>query len=365
MNLVLKNKEAGQLRALCIKAETKGALTPAILKIIYRKKWFKLFVPKKLGGLGLSLPVALKYEEQLAYIDGSLGWTITLCAGANLFSGYIEKNESVKIFNKDKVCFGGSGAATGTARQVKGGYIINGFWKYATGAPHLTHFTANCIIEKDGKAILNEEGTLLLRSFFFKKSEVTIQEDWNTMGLKATAGHSFSVKDLKVNIDRCFVIDPSCVTLAGNIYKYPFLPFAEATIAVNTLGMTRHFLDEALRIALQRQEQKKTDKAQFREIKTGIQTVLQQIKQQSGALYSNINQSWKELISKGSISEECINETATLSRILVKMCRSAVTDIFPYCGLAATDETAAINRIFRDIFTASQHGLLTFASKET
>ncbi|MCH5599545.1 hypothetical protein [Niabella ginsengisoli] len=66
---------------------------------------------------------------------------------------------------------GGSGAVGGIAEQVKDGYVVNGFWKYATGAPHLTHFTANCYIQKDGKPILNEDGSKSIRSFSLRKKK--------------------------------------------------------------------------------------------------------------------------------------------------------------------------------------------------
>ncbi|MCH5682919.1 hypothetical protein LWM68_00665 [Niabella sp. W65] len=43
--------------------------------------------------------------------------------------------------------------------------MVNGFWRYATGAPHLTHFTANCTIEEDGRPLLNEDNRPVVRSF--------------------------------------------------------------------------------------------------------------------------------------------------------------------------------------------------------
>src|SRR5690606_14253902 len=78
-----------QLRGFSNRAEADGVLTPEQLAIIYDRRWFKLFVPRRLGGLELSLPEAVRLEEELAWIDGSLGWTVTLCAGANLFVGYV------------------------------------------------------------------------------------------------------------------------------------------------------------------------------------------------------------------------------------------------------------------------------------
>src|SRR5690606_50661 len=100
-------------------AEAGGTLTPEQLSIVYAQKWFKLFVPQQLGGLELSLPEGVRLEEELARIDGSLGWTVTLCAGANLFVGYVgqfsDQPIAETVFADPQVCLGGSGQASGRA----------------------------------------------------------------------------------------------------------------------------------------------------------------------------------------------------------------------------------------------------------
>ncbi len=347
MHLELTKKEIAEIKRLCALSETKGRLTPALLNIIYKKKWFKLFVPKQQSGLALHLIDALQLEEQLAAIDGSLGWTVTLCSGANFFAGFMDQQKIGKLFHATKICMGGSGAATGIAEQTKTGYVLTGRWKYATGTPHLTHFTANCVIHRKGKPVLKEDGTPLIRSFYFKRSEVKVHNEWKAMGLKATASHSYSVNKLQVKAERSFLIDATHATLDHPIYTYPFMPFAETTLAVNTLGMTHHLLDEAAAV--------------FAEKKLNNAVILhaqKEIAAMRTAFYNIVEQSWKELISKKKISVKTTKQISTISRQLVKLCRKHATDVYPYCGLSYTAETSETNRVFRDLFTASQHALL-------
>ncbi|RXK58857.1 acyl-CoA dehydrogenase [Lacibacter luteus] len=358
MQLQLNKKEIAGLKRLCALAEQQAALTPALLKIIYKKKWFKLFIPKEQGGLALSLPDALRLEEQLAYIDGSLGWTVTLCAGANFFAGFLDKEKTGKLFHAKNVCLGGSGAATGIATQTKDGYTITGKWKYATGAPHLTHFTANCIIEKNGKTVLHKDGTVMIRSFYFKKSEVKLYNDWEAMGLRATASRSFSVKKIKLKEERSFLIDHAHVTLNDLVYTYPFMPFAETTLAVNTLGMARHFMDEA--IAIIKQKQQKAGNASLQVAMDAVQKAQREIATVATAFYTIADASWQELSEQKKLSGKTTKQISKVSRQLVKLCRTHVAAIYPYCGLSATSQQSEINRVFRDVFTASQHALLTF-----
>src|SRR5688572_3780742 len=100
------------------KAETKKELTSDQLAIIFRENWLNMMVPKTLGGLELSLPEVLKIEEGLAWADGSTAWVVTLCSGAAWFAGFLDPILSEKIFENEKACFAGSGAASGIATKT-------------------------------------------------------------------------------------------------------------------------------------------------------------------------------------------------------------------------------------------------------
>lgn len=351
---------AAELEKYATQAEKKECLQKKQLEIIYKEKWFKLFVPESLGGLGLSLPEALKVEQELATIDGSLGWTVTLCAGATMFVGYLPEKVSKKIFADEEVCFGGSGAITGVAKVTANGYLINGGWKYATGEPHTTIFTANCYIEKDGELIKGKDGKPIYSSFFFYRDEVTIKKDWNTMGLKATAGNSFSVTDLKAGKERMFKIDDKKAKINDSIYHYPFLQFAEVTLAANTIGMTERFLMECAIILERKKFSEKLTKAQIRLYDKKLVEANNYFLKMVDNFHLIVDQSWSELKEKNKISADKLTKVSWVSRSVVKEARDIVAAIYPYCGLSETQCGTTINRVFRDIFTASQHTLLTY-----
>ena len=100
-------------------AEALGQLHPAQLEIIYKQNWFNLFVPKEHGGLGLHLKEGLQIQEGLAWTDGSAGWTVTLCSGANYFIGFLSPEVAKEIFKDPHVCLAGSGHPSGIARKIK------------------------------------------------------------------------------------------------------------------------------------------------------------------------------------------------------------------------------------------------------
>ncbi|MGY3055309.1 alkylation response protein AidB-like acyl-CoA dehydrogenase [Pedobacter sp. UYEF25] len=338
-------------------SEKLGQLHPAILAQAYKENWFKLFVPKIYGGAGKQLPEILRIEEQVAAEDGSLGWIVTLCAGAAWFAGFLDPKLATAIFADEKVCFAGSGAIGGTAFKTENGYLINGHWKYASGALHATIFTANCeVIAQDGSQ--SEEKSEVL-SFILKKEEVKILEGWAYFGLVATGSHAFDVNNLLVPFNRSFKINDG-IQVSGDGFNYPFLQLAETTLAVNSLGMCNHFLALIRTVFLSRSQLKSFSESEQRNFDEILKLALAEIKHLRRSFYQTFDESWSQLIESNNIEENKLLEVSSISRKLAHACWRNVQKLYPYGGLEAANKHSEINRVFRDVHTASQHALLTF-----
>src|SRR6478735_7120509 len=249
MNLIehpsafMKPELIATIRNVASEAEPMKHLHPEQIAIIHQQKWFELFVPVKYNGLGLNLPEALQLEEALAWTDGSVGWTVTLCAGAGWFIGFLDPEIVPVVFDVPNICIAGSGKAAGIAKTIDDGFEITGHWDYATGANWATSFTANCMIEENGAILKNADGSPVIKSFLFLRNEVRIHETWKQIGMIATGSNSFEVNGLRVKNNRAFLIDNRSAVLKDPIYQYPFLQFAETTLAVKSSGMATRFLD--------------------------------------------------------------------------------------------------------------------------
>lgn len=355
-----KNNFSELNAVMAAKAEELGCLPPEWLELIYREKWFKIFVPKDLGGLGCNLPEALQIEEKLAFTDGSLGWTVTLCAGAGWFVGFMEESLRNSIFIDPKLCLAGSGFVGGKADRVGERYNIKGLWTYASGALHASHFTANCALWENGKPICDARGNPVVKAFILGKTEVKILDGWNYMGMIATGSHAFQVENLWIPLNRSFDIDPAKAQLSDLVYQYPFLQFAEATLAVNILGISLH-LQELIALAFWKRDG-------YREYSEKQRKYFQQtFDKQSGkleslkrAFYDSIENSWTELEINRKITPATLKKISQLSRKLTQVCRETNAKLYPFAGLEAAKTHTEINRVWRDFATVSQHALLIF-----
>lgn len=344
---VIKSQLVEKLRQYAGEAERLKQLHPAQLDIIYKQKWFNLFVPVEKGGLQLSLPEVLKLEESLAWIDGSLGWTVTLCAGAGWFIGFLDPSLTQELFTNEKVCLAGSGNASGTATIIPGGYEINGSWDYATGSFAATAFTANCIIYEEGKPLTDKNNEPLIRPFVFLKNEVAIYNNWQRIGMIATASQRFQVTHLKVNQQRAFTIDPEHAVLQHPVYQYPFLPLAETTLAVNTCGMAYRFFELCENMLPGNPERLQKLKGRFDDFKNC-----------RAAFYAVTEASWEQCTQGENVNSGMLQKVSEASKQLAHTARTIVDEWYPYCGMQAADPATEINRVWRNIHTASQHRLL-------
>ena len=341
---------ADAIRAVSAEAERSGCLHPQQLALIYEQRWFSLFVPLAYGGLELSLPAGLRLEEALAWADGSTGWTVTLCGGANWFIGFLQPEIAVELFSDPRVCLAGSGRVSGVARITAEGYEISGHWRYATGAPYATAFTANCRVEKDGMLLRDEKGDPLVYSFLFSKAEVILHEDWRCIGMIATASLSFEVCNQKVPSNRRFAIDGVHAFLPQPIYRYPFLQLAETTLAVNSSGMAARFIGLYEKIWAE-----KTNEG----ILPLPQDLLNQLQILRQSFYEAVEVSWEECSEGRPLPDALLKKVSEASRQLAAGARRLVDELYPWCGLVAANPDTEINRVWRNLHTASQHSLLT------
>lgn len=345
---------------LAAKAEELGYLPDEWLTEIYAEKWFKLFVPTDLGGLGYTLPEALKIEEKLAKLDGSLGWTVTLCAGAAWFVGFMDESLRKDIFPNEKLCLAGSGFVGGKADKIGENYLISGSWTYASGALHATHLTANCEIYENGKALLDKKGKPVVKAFLLDRKDVEILDGWNYMGMIATGSHAFRCENLSVPVNRCFEILPNKAQLKAPVYQYPFLQLAEATLAANILGISKHLKELIEQSFYKRHEYRKYDKkhlSYFQDLLIKQDKKLHKLRDE---FYGQVNSSWEELEENGKISDSRLKKVSKISRKLTQQCREINGKLYPFSGLEAAKTHTELNRVWRDFNTVGQHALLIF-----
>lgn len=360
---LLSAADARRIAAGAARADASGWLTPRQQALLHRRRWLRMLAPRSAGGLELDLPSAVRLEEAVAAIDGSLAWVLTLCAGASWFAGFIAPPMARAIIGTRRVCVAGSGAPTGFADITTTGSIedtrfaISGRWDYASGAPMATHLTLNAVLRRHGEVLLDAAGAPRIRAFIVPRALVTMQPSWRSIGLCATASHSYSIDAAEVAGGHGFAIDSASATSGGPLYRFPFMALAYVTLAVNLAGMAAHFLALA-HGAIGRRRQGGDSLLEAPGVKERLANAGEGLAAARSEFYTLLDSAWAQLAGGAALDAAACAALRTASLALVEAARDGVDGLYPFCGLVAASSDSELNRVWRDFHTATQHSLL-------
>lgn len=343
--MLFSDQQIQQIRNQSLEMEQSRGLSASVLQMIYQQRGFKLFVPNEWGGRMTAFPKALRLFEECAWIDGSLGWAVTIGSGGGIFVPLMSASVGRRVFLDAPAVIAGSGTPTGVAIPQDGGYVVNGSWKYCSGSPYATTFTVSAKVDR------SEE----IRAFILQPNQVEIYPDWHAIGLKATGSHQISVNNVWVPEEMTFTFSQIKNEQDHLIYQYPFLPFSLASFAVVCLGIVRHFL-EATQAWVQQKPDWPMERSQS--ILNCLKAHQEKYEVSRRQFYRTLDSSWEELIHHHQLSDETQQQVMDQSKESARVARTCGQEIFPRLGVSAMMENLPINQIWRDLLTASQHTFL-------
>jgi alkylation response protein AidB-like acyl-CoA dehydrogenase len=220
-----------------------------------------------------------------------------------------------------------------------------------------THFTVNAVLRQHGEILRDDAGMPRVRAFIVPAALAHKEPSWRSIGLRASASHSYRFTDTPVDAGCGFRIDPAAATSPGPLYQFPFMALAYVTLSANLAGMASHFLALAgPAIAARRVGGQPLIEAPG--VAARLAGARQKLAQAREHFYALLDGGWAEVAGGDALSVQAQADLREASLALAEAARLAVDGIYPFCGLVAAGEGTPINRVWRDFHTATQHSLL-------
>jgi len=354
---------APELRARSAEYEALRRIPVDVIETLRSIGVFRMYAPRKFGGLELDLPLGLDILSILSRIDGSLGWTAMIGGGSAIVLPSLPRQTLERVYasSPDIIC-GGSAQPAGTAEAVSGGFRVNGRWPFASGCQHADWLFALCVMTRDGKplpGLLGAGGPPLVRAVALPASEFIIEDTWFAAGLKGTGSHHIVLKDKQVAADHFCDFPDSIACLDGPLYQsiLQMLPLFHCAFSV---GVARGALDDLLAMAASGRQQQRamTSMRDSETFQYELGRVATDIAASEFALQGGAAKLWAHAVAGTLRTDVLLAESTALGGWLAGSCSRAADICFTLGGGSAVYDSSPLQRRMRDLHAAAQHATI-------
>jgi alkylation response protein AidB-like acyl-CoA dehydrogenase len=341
-------------------------LPPELAGEIADKGFFRLLMPRSLGGAELDHLDFLRILEVFAAADGSVAWCLNQNNVFATNSVRMPEQTAREIWGEQRaVVTNGPPTSAAKAIPVDGGYRLKGRWNFSSGSPHATWIAALTPVAQPGQeqdASLNREGARVL---LIPKKDVKFLDLWQVNGLRGTGSLSFEVDDLFVPSVRTY--DPNDESReAGALYVIPRTLLFATGFATVALGIARASLDTTINVAGTKTPGR--SKTLLRDQPTTHRLIgeAEAIWRSARAfLRESASSVWESACKNHALETDERIRLRLASSYGIRMAAEVVDIAYNLCGSTAILATNPIQRRFQDIHVITQHIQGSFAHYET
>lgn len=321
----------------------KDEISKKEIDLLFRHRLLKVYLPKEMNGLELSLIDTLEIIREASYINGSLGWLIQIGNGGCYFASCFQKEKAIELFQSQNAVIAGSGTPSGSVKNVEGGIRISGKWPFCSGADYASLFTITYI----------DPVTLEKKAAIVPADVVLVHHDWKTIGLKHTSTNSIELRDLFIAGDNLFEVQKQCSFLDHPSFSLPFVIYAQAFFLQVVLGTADRILEETEKII-------EGKKDVWEDV---YPSKIQRLRYISEQVHFALESYAKRTIEITKFYQEG-GDRSLESRHRIEMIHYAVNirelvhQLVGELGIAVIYEDHIISIFYRDLIVASQHYLL-------
>jgi 3-hydroxy-9,10-secoandrosta-1,3,5(10)-triene-9,17-dione monooxygenase len=220
-------------------AEDRRVLSPESVKDLAGTGFFRLLQPRSAGGLEADPMTFYTAVRLIASACGSTGWVASVIGVHPWQLALFPPQAQQEVWGADPdTRMSSSYAPTGRATQAGGGHRLNGRWSFSSGCDHATWVLL-------GGIVTNDEGQPVdFRTFLLPASDYTIEDVWDTVGLRGTGSNDIVVDGAFVPEHRSLSFTdvtrlacPGQQVNSGPLYRVPFGSIFSYAITTPVIGM--------------------------------------------------------------------------------------------------------------------------------
>ena len=322
--------------------------------------FFRLLMPRNLGGAQLDHPDFLRIVQIFAEADGSVGWSMNQNNVFATNSTRMNDKTREEIYtNPRAVITNGPPMSRSRAIEVDGGYSLSGRWNFSSGSDHATWIAALTPIQamdangaRPADVVPRDDMRILL----IPKREVEMVNNWQVNGLRGTASWGFEADGLFIPKHRMY--DPNAAPREdGAVYRIPTSLLFASGFATVALGAARAALDAAKDLANRKVPGNSPTQTLIRDWSTTQRQVGEAeaiwhsarafLREAAGAV-------WKSASANRPLSMDKRIHMRLASTFANRKAADVVDIAYTLCGSTAIFESNPVQRRFQDVHVINQ-----------
>lgn len=347
---------APEVRAVRDEIENERQMPLPLVQAMQEAGFFRLLVPREIGGFAEHPLTAFLVIEEIARADGSAGWNLMIGVEEGMFSSFLPQETAREIWSLNpNAILGGSATPNGRAVAVEGGYRVTGQWPFASGCQHCTWLAGNSILLTGDTPIREEDGSARVRWLLFPAEQAEIIDTWNVAGMRGTGSHDIAVSDLFVPEGRVFAPYGGTPWPAGGLYEFPYRSIVGITLASVATGIARAAIDALVDLAAGKTPV--GSRVLLREraaVQADVARAEAMLRSARCFLFEAVEEAW-EAAQRGPLSLEQRALVRLAAINAVSSATHAVDLMYNAGGATSIYATNPLERCFRDIHVATQH----------
>ncbi|WP_428541160.1 acyl-CoA dehydrogenase family protein [Rhodopila sp.] len=220
------------LRAHHEEIEREQRLPGEVVQQLHAVGFYRMVIPRTLGGLQVDPLTFLRVVEVLAEAVGSVGWNIANNSIGQLITLGLPDEGVHEIYadRADAVIAGTAVQGGGQAVPVEGGYRVSGQWSFGSGCQESKWMLGSFQILDAGEPRRRPDGAALhWRGVFPRQQAQVVEGSWNVAGLRGTGSFDWTLDEVFLPERRTMV--HAGVPLDNQWERWPGLTYALPTQA--------------------------------------------------------------------------------------------------------------------------------------
>ena len=321
-----------------------------------------LFTPRRFGGSELPPRAHLLAVAELAHGCSAASWVLMVCGAHTYVAGRFPERCQQEVFGGDPdVLIAGTLSPQGAVRATDGGWILKGRWQFASGCDHAPWLLIGA------RVFQPEPGDWKHQHVLVPTREIELDDTWHTLGMRGTGSKDLVANDVFVPAHRAVPTHPTfvgdCPEASSAVFRLPVLGALSAMVAASVLGIAERGFELFAQSARERRDARGGTKAENSVVQSRFSESRSEL-QAARLLLLNVCDRF-EAVMKADAGPLPVTERIRFradAAYVVELSQRAMSRLFAASGAHAIYEPSELQRVHRDLGTATHHAIVDYDS---